>query len=67
MEMEKHFSVRRNRVFFNHIAKSQLFSQHNPEYTQALSVPFPVYAGTKGHKIKSIMFPNSTQPKREIR
>lgn len=47
--------------------KSQLLSQYNLEYTKALSVPFPVYAGTKGHTVKSIRLPNSTHPKWEIR
>lgn len=65
--MEKHFRLRRNRVFFNHTAKSQLLSQHDLEYTQTLPVPFPGHAAARAHTIKSIRLPNSTQPKQEIR
>lgn len=41
MEMEKHFSVRRNRVFFNHIAKKPAFFPAQPRVHPSTLSSFP--------------------------
>lgn len=44
-----------------------ILKQRAQERIRALPAPCPACAGTKGHKIKSFRFPNSAEPKQEIR